>query len=87
MPKRLDPGGALPGDDTFGALGLAKDVDQPCCTFRIVWVGQQQGGEVVPEGAAGADAAAVELAFVAAAGAVEVVVDAGARCAPRSSLA
>ena len=53
--------------------------------FRIGRMSEQQVGEVVPECAAGADAAPVELAFLIAAGAVEVVEDAGAGRAAWSS--
>ncbi|XAS70393.1 hypothetical protein VUN82_14840 [Micrococcaceae bacterium Sec5.1] len=84
--ERLDFGGAFPGDDAFRSIGLTEDIDQAEGGCRISRVREQQGGEVVPERAAGADAAAVELTFAAAAGAAEVVKDTGARGAPRSSI-
>lgn len=84
--ERLDLGRAFPGDDAFRSIGLAEDVDQAVCRCRIRRIGEQQGGEVVPECAAGTDAAAVELTFVAAAGTVEVMEDAGAWGATGSSL-
>jgi hypothetical protein len=84
--ERLDLAGAFPGDDAFRSISLAEDVDQPGCCCGVGRIREQQGGEVVPECAAGADAAAVELAFVVAAGAVEVVEDTGAGCATWSSI-
>jgi hypothetical protein len=84
--ERLDLGGSFPGDDAFRAIGLAEDIDQAACNCRIGRIGEQQGGEVVPECAAGAGAAAVELTFLVAAGAVEVVEYTGAGGAPWSSI-
>lgn len=76
--ERLDLGGAFPGDDAFRAVGLADDIDQAVCGCRVGRIREQQGGEVVSECATGADATAIELTFLIAAGAVEVVERAGA---------
>jgi hypothetical protein len=84
--ERLDLGGAFPSDDAFRSISLAEDIDQAVCGCPIRRIREQQGGEVVPERAAGADAAAVELTFLVAAGAVEAVEDTGAGGAPWSSI-
>jgi hypothetical protein len=47
-----DLGGAFPGDDAFGPVCLAEDLDEPGCGCGIGRIGQQQGGDVVPECAA-----------------------------------
>src|SRR5690606_7356466 len=83
----LDLGGALPGEDALRSLGGAEGVDQSSHEFGLGGGGDELGGEVLAQGAAGAEAAAaVELSLVPAPGAVEVLDDAGAGSAGRRAV-
>lgn len=74
----MDFGGALPRDDAFRPVCFAEDIDNSAGCFGVGRFCQQLLIEVLPEGAAGADTASVELTFNIAAGAVKVMEDAGA---------
>lgn len=85
--QHLHLGGALPGEDALRPLGGAEGIDQPSHGLGFGSRGDELGGEVVTQGAAGAEsAAAEELALVAAPAAAEVLNDAGARGACRRAV-